>query len=186
MVITADVHTLYAEAFSVGEEFHCGEIFLFLLRGFADGPVEFFSGHEFRQADHGDPLEIFLMGVVDPVTSVLPPEALQWRDYIGEIAVDLVTAFIAHLDRKSNGVQKADRCFVGAIWHIGVSAASDGDIIHFRYVDDAGCFGRQIELFVFFLVIKCHGWVSFYSEPQQLKPRISRCFFPLKLLRTRW
>ena len=97
------------------------------------------------------------MGIVNAVRAFLLPQAFQWRNDIGEIAVDAVAAFIAHFNRKCNGIQDADGSFVFPFRFVWVTFAADSNKIHFRDSDNAWFFGREVKFFVFFLIIKRHG-----------------------------
>ena len=73
------------------------------------------------------------MGIIDTDHSILPPESFQRRHHIIKISIDLIAAFLTHLDRKSNTVQKTYRLFVLAFLIIGIPAAAYRDKIHFRH-----------------------------------------------------
>ena len=95
-IIVAKVHALHAHALIISKVLHFAEIQLFPGGSFGHGPIELLFGYKLRQANHGDPRECFLMGVIDPALPLLPPKALQRRHHIFKIAWDLVGTFVAH------------------------------------------------------------------------------------------
>ena len=156
IVIGPDVHALHAQPFVIGQEFHFGKVCLLLSLRFLNSPVKILPCHKIRQADDRDPMEVFLMRVVHSFDAFLPPETLQRRHDIVKIALDLVIAFFAHLDGIGDAVQQFNRLLVFAALDIGISLATDRNIIHARHRYDAGFVFGHIELFIFFLEIKNH------------------------------
>ena len=96
------------------------------------------------------------MGRIDPINARLMPQALQRRNDIFEVTVDLVTPLIAHLDGKCNAVQQLHRCLVFAIRLIGVPFPLHRHKIHRRYGHKGWFLRRQIKFLVFFLIVKGH------------------------------
>ena len=150
------MHTLHAQAFVIGQEFHFGKVCLLLFLRFLNSPVKILSCHKIRQTNDRDPVEVFLVRVVNSFDAFLPPETLQRRHDEVKIALNLMIAFFAHLDRIGDAVQQFDRLLVLAALDIGIPMAPDRNIIHARHRYDAGFVFGHIELFIFFLEIKSH------------------------------
>ena len=138
------------------EEFRLREILPFFSGRFLHSPVKLSFRHELRQADHRRPLECLLVGVVHPINACLMPQALQRRNDIFEVTVDLMAPLIAHLDGKSNAVQQLHRCLVFTIRLIGVAFSLHRHKIHGRDGHKRWLLRRQVKFLVFFLIIKGH------------------------------
>ena len=156
VVVGADVHALDAQPFLPRKELYLGEVLLFLFRSFSDGPVKDLFRHKLWQADEGDPLEIFLTGIVHPMNALLPPQAFQRRHHIVKVALQPVFAQLAHFNGESHGVEHPQSLLVSTILIIGIAMAPYSQKIHGRHGDDARRFGRQIEFLILFLVVKSH------------------------------
>ena len=87
VVVGADMQALHTQALVIGEVFHLGKVHLLFPGGFFHRPIKVRLRHKIQQADDRDPMEGFLVRIVDPRDAVLPPEALQGRDYIIEISL---------------------------------------------------------------------------------------------------
>ena len=127
-------------------------------------------------------MESFLVGIVDSITPILraipppfgrrhigccirirlrrsgflPPESFQRRNNIIKITVNLMIAFLTHLDRKSYSIQKTYRLFIITILLIRIPHSAHSDIIHARYRHDTRSIFRHVKLFIFLLEIKSH------------------------------
>ena len=70
--------------------------------GFVEVPAMNYIAVRGKGADHREKLKILLVRIVDPLHTLLPPESLQRRNHIIKIPLDLMTALLAHLDRKGD------------------------------------------------------------------------------------
>lgn len=106
VVVWADVQTLDAGTFVIGEEFDLGKIGLPLLGRFGDGPVEIALGDEIGQANRGNEVHGALVAIIDSaVEAILPPKAFEWRHDELKETVDVMRAFVAHLDCVGDAVE---------------------------------------------------------------------------------
>ena len=157
VVVGPGVHALDAKALVIGPELHGRKVRFLFVRCFLHRPVEVRPGHEVREPDHGDPLEFLFVRVVDAQNALLPPEALQRRDNVIEIALDPMIALLAHLDRVGHAVQQPDGPLIRPAFLVGIALPPDREIVHGRHSHDGRRVLRQIKLLVFFFEIKRHG-----------------------------
>ena len=150
------MHTLYAQAFIVGEKFHLRKVFFLFGCCLLHCPVKFGTGDKFRQTDHGGPDKGLLVGKIHTLCPGLMPQPFQRRNDIFKIAVHLMAALVAHFNGECNDVQKLQRCLVFPCRVVGVAFALYRHKIHRRDGDDLRFLRWEIKCFVFFLIIKRH------------------------------
>jgi hypothetical protein len=150
------VHTLYAQAFIIGEKLYLGKILFLFGSGFLHVPIKFGTGDKFRQTDHGGPDKRRLIGKINALCSGLLPQPFQRRNDIFKITVYLMAALVAHFNGKRNAVQQLQRCLVFPCRVVGVAFALHRHKIHGRYCDDLRLLRREIKFFVLFLIVKRH------------------------------
>lgn len=156
VIVGADVHTLNAQTFLLGEELHQGAVQLLFAGCLLYSPVKLSFGYEVWQTDHRDPAEVLLAGVVHATDTFLPPQTLQRRHHIVEVTIHLVAPHLAHFDGVGHRLQKADSLFVGTVFLVGIAVPAHCQKVHGWHRDDIRRFGRQIEFLVFFLIVECH------------------------------
>lgn len=71
-----DVHTLHTQTLIIGQKFDFGEIRFLLVCRLLYRPIKISFRYKIGQAYQRYPLEMFLVGIVDTLHTVLPPEAL--------------------------------------------------------------------------------------------------------------
>ena len=76
IIIAADVHTLHTQTLIIGQKFDFGEIRFLLVCRLLYRPIKISFRYKIGQAYQRYPLEMFLVGIVDTLHTVLPPEAL--------------------------------------------------------------------------------------------------------------
>ena len=87
IIIAADVHTLHTQTLIIGQKFDFGEIRFLLVCRLLYRPIKISFRYKIGQAYQRYPLEMFLVGIVDTLHTVLPPEALKRRHDIIKIAL---------------------------------------------------------------------------------------------------
>jgi len=58
------------------------------------------------KSDDRNPPEVFLVGIVNSLRPVLPPESFKRRNYVIKISVNPVVSFFAHLYCVSSAVEQ--------------------------------------------------------------------------------
>ena len=156
-VVGTQVHALDAQPVLIGEELHSGAVQPLLPFRLLDGPVERLPGDKLGQADHGDPVEPLLVGKVDGSAPLHPPQALQGRHHIVNVALQLMLAQLAHFDGVCHRVQLADGRLVGSVLLVGVPLAPHGEKVHGGDLHDLGCLRGQVKLLVLLFIVKRHS-----------------------------
>ena len=176
IIVGTDMHTLYTKAFIISHILNFGEICFLFLCCLINSPVKIRFCHKIRQADHGNPPEILFMSIVDSCDSRLPPEALQRRNDIIEIAVNLMVSLFAHLDGECDPIKQSDRLLVFAILLVRITLPTNSKIIHFRDQNDAALFNRQLNF--------CQPFLRTFFVPDSVNVTFPRqpCRFVVVLL----
>ena len=156
------MHALDTPSLIVGQEFHLRKICFLFPCSLSDCPFKIRFGHKVGKADNRYEVEVFLMGIVDAIYFLLPPEPLKWRHNIIKIPIDLMITFFAHLDCKCDSIEQTNGGLILAVFGVWIALSAYRDIIHRRNCHDRRLVLRQIKFLVFLLIIKSHSQSSFY------------------------
>ena len=156
IIVRTEMHHLYTQTFVYSFKFCERAIKFFLFRCCFYSPIKIFLRYKIWQANCRNPIERRLVGVINTIDSVLPPETFQRRNDIFKEAFNFIVRLVTHFKSVCNRIKYIQRTLISTTFFIRVALAANSNKVRFRHRDDFRFVLRQIKFLEFFFKIKWH------------------------------